>query len=185
MEMERPGIDVAFAKFLEQIERKRVGAFSDADGEPMQWAEADSLANAVSVFNARVLGGFKQWVADRVAGDFDEGSVGARLDAHVAGAPVAMLSFTTCPFCRKAKADLEALGMLEQVAVLELDLDEEGNALRALNGRRTGRTSVPAIFVGGEFIGGCNDGPGLGPLLARGELMPMLEAAGATFIRTE
>jgi len=26
-------------------------------------------------------------------------------------------------------------------------------------GEMVGRTSVPAIWIGGEFVGGCNDGP--------------------------
>ena len=45
----------------------------------------------------------------------------------------------------------------------------------------TGRTSVPAIFVGGEFVGGCNDG-GLGGVVTlqnSGKLLPMLTTAGS------
>lgn len=41
----------------------------------------------------------------------------------------------------------------------------------------TGKTSVPQVFVKGQFIGGCNDG-GLGgtvPLLKSGKLQEMLQ----------
>ena len=41
----------------------------------------------------------------------------------------------------------------------------------------TGKTSVPQVFVKGQFIGGCNDG-GLGgtvPLLKSGKLQEMLK----------
>ena len=55
--------------------------------------------------------------------------------------------------------------------------------MRARLGARTGRTSVPSIFIGGEYIGGMNDGPGaglgLGPLDADGLLEPRLRAVGA------
>jgi len=44
-----------------------------------------------------------------------------------------------------------------------------------------GRTSVPAIWIGGKFIGGCNDGPlgGIVKLSETGELNSMLSAVGA------
>lgn len=43
---------------------------------------------------------------------------------------------------------------------VELDIDREvGFPIRAELGQRTGRTSVPSIWIGGKFIGGCNDGP--------------------------
>ena len=63
--------------------------------------------------------------------------------------------------------------------VLELDLEEEGAALRARLGARTGRTSVPSVWIGGDYCGGLNDGPGLAPLDADGLLEPRLRAVGA------
>ena len=54
-----------------------------------------------------------------------------------------------------------------------VDLDRDGLVLKAL----TGKTSVPQVFVKGQFIGGCNDG-GLGgtvPLLKSGKLQEMLK----------
>lgn len=65
--------------------------------------------------------------------------------------------------------------------VVELDQDPDGKAIRAVMGERLGRTSVPAIWIGGEFIGGCNDGPmgGLVSLDESGKLDAMLAKAMA------
>jgi glutaredoxin-related protein len=48
-------------------------------------------------------------------------------------------------------------------------------------GEILGRTSVPAIWINGQFIGGCNDGPmgGIVSLNDSGKLDAMLSAAGA------
>ena len=51
--------------------------------------------------------------------------------------------------------------------------------MRCRLGIRTGRTSVPSVWVAGEYLGGLNDGPGLLPLDEQGELEPKLRAAGA------
>jgi len=62
---------------------------------------------------------------------------------------------------------------------IELDqMGDEGKALRAQLGVMTGRTSVPNIWIAGEGIGGCNDGPGIMTLQREGKLEPMLKAAG-------
>lgn len=48
-------------------------------------------------------------------------------------------------------------------------------------GDLVGRTSVPAIWIQGAFVGGCNDGPmgGLMSLESEGKLDELLKAAGA------
>jgi glutaredoxin 3 len=147
----------------------------------MEWSDSGSLANR---FSQLVAGNglgyqFKQWVADVVAGgDFDREAVGSMIDSFVKDHPVAMFSFTTCPFCRRAKDYLEERGIPYQ----SLELDElegnTGNEIRSVLGRKTGRTSVPAIFIGGRYIGGCNDGPGLLPLAKSGELEELINATG-------
>ena len=56
-----------------------------------------------------------------------------------------------------------------------------GYPLRAELAEKTGRTSVPALYVGGNFVGGCNDG-GMGGVLTldkSGELKTLLVEAGA------
>lgn len=44
------------------------------------------------------------------------------------------------------------------VQFVELDERKDGNAIRYELSQKTGRTSVPQIWIGGEFVGGCNDG---------------------------
>ena len=71
-----------------------------------------------------------------------------------------MFSFSTCPFCLRAKQILqEDYG--EQIEVYECDLESDGYAVRAELGRLTGRTSMPSTWLGATLLGGCNDG-GLG-----------------------
>ena len=70
--MTRPFLD-KLATTLFTLEQSRVSANSEVDesgreGEPMAWAEADSLANRVSTLSqAGPAAAFKQWVADIVA----------------------------------------------------------------------------------------------------------------------
>lgn len=162
---------------------RRLGLLPEAEGdgwrgEPSAWAEADSLTQRLSAFSQRRLGSLKQWLAERAAGEYDVAAVDARLEAAIAGSSVMLFSFTSCPFCKKAKALLTAKGAA--FSVLELDEDADGAALRAQLGRRTGRTSVPSVWIGGEYVGGMNDGvPGLGPLDTAGLLAPRLKEAGA------
>lgn len=182
--MKRPILD-QLASTLFRLENERVENSSEVDekgrmGEPMEWSENDSFANKFSqVVSGNSIGyQFKQFVADIVAGkDFDQVLVGQKIDTFVSDHPVAMFSFSTCPFCRKAKDVLDEKG----IAYQSLELDEldgnEGNEIRAMLGRKTKRTSVPSIFIGGEYIGGCNDGPGLLPLAQSGELDKLLQEA--------
>lgn len=180
-EMKRPFLD-QLATTLFNLEQNRVEASTEVDdkgrvGEPMEWSEKASFANQLSEFMAGPGYAFKQFVADIVAGEYDEEATQLRVDRFVDENPVAMFSFTTCPFCRRAKDYLEE----NNIPYLAMELDEldgnAGNEIRAVLGKKTKRTSVPAIFVGGEFIGGCNDGPGLLTLADQGRLDGMVQAA--------
>jgi len=64
---------------------------------------------------------------------------------------------------------------------VELDVDPEGKAIKAEMIDIIGRTSVPAIWIDGAFIGGCNDGPtgGIMKLDQAGKLDGLLSDAGA------
>jgi glutaredoxin 3 len=111
----------------------------------------------------------KRWYSSRMAGEYDAPAASAALDALIAADDVVLFSATYCPFSAKAKAELRAQGL--PFAVHEVNKLPNGNALVAELGKRTGRTSIPHIYIGGESVGGCNDGtPGLRPLIASGGL---------------
>jgi glutaredoxin 3 len=143
----------------------------------MEWSEESSLANKFSEVMASGIGyHLKQFVADIVAGNnFDRDQTRRKIERFITENKVAMFSFSTCPFCRRAKDYLSEKGI--PYAVIELDQlpNNEGNELRSVLGRQVKRTSVPCIFINGNFIGGCNDGPGLLPLAKSGELQVLLK----------
>jgi glutaredoxin 3 len=72
----------------------------------------------------------------------------------------------TCPYCHRAKALLTKKG----AAFTEIDVGANPS-LRSAMTARTGRTSVPQIFIGGAHVGGCDD---LHALDSAGKLGPML-----------
>mmetsp|Transcript_34194 Transcript_34194/g.72856 ORF Transcript_34194/g.72856 Transcript_34194/m.72856 type:complete len:187 (-) Transcript_34194:247-807(-) len=120
----------------------------------------------------------KVGIAKSLAGDYDEDAVKRKLDNLVKKNPVLMLSFTTCRYCAKAKQLLDEKSA--KYTVIEIDKEEDGKALRAVMGSQFGRTSVPAIWIKGTYIGGFNDGPssefnGLNSLNMKGELDGMLK----------
>jgi len=73
---------------------------------------------------------------------------------------------TTCPYCHRAKALLDAKG----VAYVEIDVTGDALLQEEMR-RRSGRPTVPEIFIDGRLVGGCDD---LMALEARGELDALL-----------
>ncbi|MEM7704279.1 MAG: glutaredoxin 3 [Pseudomonadota bacterium] len=57
-----------------------------------------------------------------------------------------------CPYCARAKADLQRRG----VAYEEIDVTDD-EVREAEMVKRAGRTSVPQIFIGGRHLGGSDD----------------------------
>lgn len=175
--MQRPILD-QIATMLFKLENDRVESSSVMDekrryGEPMEWSEETSLANKFSQFIASNEIGyqFKQFVANIIAGNnYDIIETQKYIQEFINTNDVAMFSFTSCPFCRKAKDVFDERGI--RYSVIELDelSENRGNEIRAELGKLTKRTSVPSIFIYQQYIGGCNDGnPGLIPLIASGE----------------
>jgi glutaredoxin 3 len=87
------------------------------------------------------------------------------------GAPAgsSILVYTTgwCPFCMRAKALLERKGLKYREINVEDDPD-----LRAQMTQRTGRRTVPQIFIGETHVGGFDE---LSALDRAGGLAPLLK----------
>ncbi len=72
-----------------------------------------------------------------------------------------------CPYCVRAKRLLEARG----ISYVEIDVAADDELCADLV-RRTGRRTVPQIFIDGRSIGGFEE---LAELDARQELRPLVE----------
>lgn len=84
--------------------------------------------------------------------------------------PVKMYTTLVCPFCVRAKALLKQRGV-DEIEEVRVDLDP---AERQAMMERTGRRTVPQIFIGDTHVGGCDD---LIALDQKGGLLPLLQAA--------
>eukprot|EP00448_Togula_jolla_P039901 CAMPEP_0170645250 /NCGR_PEP_ID=MMETSP0224-20130122/42967_1 /TAXON_ID=285029 /ORGANISM="Togula jolla, Strain CCCM 725" /LENGTH=225 /DNA_ID=CAMNT_0010976429 /DNA_START=57 /DNA_END=735 /DNA_ORIENTATION=+ len=155
------------------------GGRTDEDRLEFMNSPVGQVVGAVaSALSTGPLNEGKIWLAKTMAGDYDEAAVSAKLESYISENPAVVFSFSTCPFCIKAKRELDDLGV--KYLAVELDqMGDEGKQIRAELAKKTQRTSMPNIFIGGEGVGGCNDGPGIMTLKSKGELVPMLESAGA------
>lgn len=83
--------------------------------------------------------------------------------------PVTVYSTRICPYCVMAKRLLTSKGVAYE------DIMVDGNDdLRAELIRRTGRRTVPQIFIGETHVGGYDD---LSALERAGRLDPMLQGS--------
>ena len=73
-----------------------------------------------------------------------------------------------CPYCVRAKHLLKKKGAAFEEIDVFMDRDKRGE-MEA----RTGRYTVPQIFIGDRHVGGCDD---LYALEGRGGLDPLLES---------
>jgi glutaredoxin 3 len=68
-------------------------------------------------------------------------------------AQVLMYLTAFCPYCQAAQRLLDKKGITD-VELVRVDLEP---ARRAEMMQRSGRTSVPQIWIGGRHIGGCDE----------------------------
>lgn len=80
---------------------------------------------------------------------------------------VTMYTTAVCPYCLRAKQLLKARGV-QAIEEIRVDLDP---GLRTQMMERTGRRTVPQIYIGNTHVGGYDD---LAALDAQGQLAPLL-----------
>jgi glutaredoxin 3 len=86
--------------------------------------------------------------------------------------PITMYSTAICPFCVQAERLLRAKGVGE-IAKVRVDLEPER---RQEMMEKTGRRTVPQIYIGNLHVGGYDD---LVALDQAGKLTPLLEGKSA------
>jgi glutaredoxin 3 len=84
-------------------------------------------------------------------------------------AKVVMYSTAVCPYCQRAEALLKARGV-SAIEKIRIDLDP---ARRDEMIEKTGRRTVPQIYIGDTHVGGFDD---LSALDREGRLAPLLAA---------
>ena len=82
---------------------------------------------------------------------------------------VVMYATGMCPYCLRAEQLLRAKGV-QDIEKIRVDLEPHR---RSEMMSRTGRRTVPQIYIGDRHVGGCDD---LVALNAAGELDPLLAA---------
>jgi len=78
-----------------------------------------------------------------------------KLESLKSSHPVLIFSKSHCPFCLEAKRTFAALGV--PVAVIEKNANTEGARVHALAKKQTKHSTVPLIFINGEYVGGCDE----------------------------
>jgi len=82
-------------------------------------------------------------------------------------AKVVMYSTAVCPYCQRAEVLLKQRGVTE-IEKIRIDLDP---AQREAMMQKTGRRTVPQIYIGEHHVGGFDD---LAALDRQGGLAPLL-----------
>jgi glutaredoxin 3 len=83
-------------------------------------------------------------------------------------AKVEIYTWSTCPFCVRAKALLDR----KKVEYTEYCIDGDEAARRTMAERANGQRSLPQIFISDRHIGGCDD---LHALNSAGKLDALLQ----------
>lgn len=85
---------------------------------------------------------------------------------------VLMYSTAVCPYCVRAEQLLHSRGVVD-IEKVRVDLQPER---RIEMMEKTGRRSVPQIYIGNTHVGGCDE---LVALDHAGKLLPLLAGEGA------
>mmetsp|Transcript_5677 Transcript_5677/g.10162 ORF Transcript_5677/g.10162 Transcript_5677/m.10162 type:complete len:164 (-) Transcript_5677:185-676(-) len=93
------------------------------------------------------------------------------VDEYIAENDVVVFMTPTCPFCQMAVQALTEAGYPPVTVEVA-----PGSELRSELQEKTNSSSVPKVWVKGNFVGGCNDGGmgGVKPLLRSGKIQELM-----------
>jgi glutaredoxin 3 len=159
-----------------------------ATQEEEQESENPFLTNLKMRFNifqkSRANGDrIEQTLANVLAGEYDPDDVRSEIQSMIESNACVMFTWERSPSCVSAVKALDLAGARYKNVRLD-DPWEKGNPIRAELGKMLGKSSVPCIFIGGDYVGGydagtSDDSPGLVALAFQGRLREKLERAGA------
>lgn len=82
-------------------------------------------------------------------------AVASRVDGLIAKNSIMVFSKTYCGYCGQAKKLLESEN--KTYTSIELDVEPNGSEIQAYLKSKTGRRTVPNIWINQVNIGGCDD----------------------------
>eukprot|EP00056_Hartaetosiga_gracilis_P004249 m.72941 g.72941 ORF g.72941 m.72941 type:complete len:106 (+) comp11763_c0_seq2:89-406(+) len=85
------------------------------------------------------------------------------VQSAIANNKVVIFSKTYCPFCTQAKSAIN--GIVSDALVIELDEGKvnydgnsaDGSAVQGVIKSKYSHRTVPAVFINGKLLGGCDD----------------------------
>jgi cysteine synthase A len=95
-----------------------------------------------------------------------------------------MFALEWCEFCWAVRKMFAKQGIAYRSVDLdsvEYQRDDRGGKIRAALSARTSMTTIPQIFVAGEFVGGCTD---VFNAYKAGRLQALLDERGVSYDRT-
>jgi len=98
-----------------------------------------------------------------------------------AEAPLIVFSKTYCPYSHRTKDLLERYELVPPPKIIEVDLRDDGDFIKAVLTRLTGRSTFPNVILRGKSIGGSDE---LAAMHEDGRLRQLFEKAGLQ-VRTE
>merc|ERR1712150_134299 len=85
----------------------------------------------------------------------------SKVDGFIANNGIAVFSKTWCGYSKRVKQAISDVLKKDEfkslnMAVMELDQTDDAGAYQNYLSEKTGGRTVPRVFVGGEFVGGCD-----------------------------
>jgi glutaredoxin 3 len=87
---------------------------------------------------------------------YDGSTLEEKVDSFILKHSVVVISKSYCAFCRDVK-DLLASRVGVKVHIIEVNVHPDGTKIHNYIKKKTGKATVPVVFIRGKLIGGCDD----------------------------